>query len=383
MSRLAWKLLVWMRNGWLALGLALAFVAGLELAARVALPLAGGAPEAELPPGAPPVHDVGTPTVQVWRPYVYWRTRPLADPVMNIDADGIRSTWNPDVDPARALRVFMFGASTLRGHRVRDEFTIPSWTSKLLDASTGVPVVVRNFGQLGYVSTQDLISLALELQRANAPDVAVFYNGTVDVESAYDQQVAGIPRYEYLRRDAFQDFERAALVRLARRSSLLELGLRFVPGFSWGVAGIWRRPSLAELDALADAIVRVYAGNLRVGEALAAGSGFEVLHFWQPTIWSRAELSPYEHAVVTADARRNPLRGELFRAVWERVAAHPELARHPRFHDLRDALDGAGDPPLWDATHTTEAGNERIARRIAEELRGAIERRWAARRSGA
>jgi hypothetical protein len=87
--------------------------------------------------------------------------------------------------------------------------------------------------------------------------------------------------------------------------------------------------------------------------------------------------------VVGADARRSPLRGELFRAVWERVAAHPELARNPRFHDLRDALDGDGDPPLWDATHTTEAGNERIARRVAEHLRGVVERRWAARRAGA
>ena len=381
MSRLAWKLLLLIRNGWVALGVLLVFLAGLELSARVALRLGGG--EAELPPEAPPVHQPRTPTVQVWRPYVYWRTRELADPAMNIDADGLRRGWNPDVDPARAVRVFMFGASTLRGHGVRDDFTIPSYTSKLLAASTDVPVVVINFGQLGYVSTQDLIALLLEVQRQNAPDVAVFYNGTVDVESAYDQQTAGIPRYEYLRRDAFQDFGRATAIRLARRSSLVELLLRFVPGWSWGVPGVWQPPSQARLAALADEIVRVYAQNVRVAEGLGAGLGFEVVHFWQPMVWSRATPSAYESAVVEVEARRNPLRGELFRAVWERVAADPELTRNPRFHDLRDALEADGGVPLWDATHTTEAGNERIARRVVEHLRGVVERRWAARRAGA
>jgi lysophospholipase L1-like esterase len=321
--------------------------------------------------------------MQLWRPYVYWRTSRLEDPVMNIDADGLRRTWNPDVDPSRAVRVFMFGASTLRGHGVRDEFTIPSYTSKLLAASTDVPVVVHNFGQLGYVSTQDLIALLLEIQRANPPDVAVFYNGTLDVESGYDQQTAGIPRYEYLRRDPAQDFERAAALRLVRRSSLAEIVLRFVPGWSWGVPGIWHPPSQRELEALADAIVSVYAHNVRIAEALADGAGFEVVHFWQPMIWSRADLSAYERAVVEADARRSPLRAELFRAVWERVATHPELTRDPRFVDLRDALDGEGEPTLWDPMHTTEAGNERIARRVAEHLRGVVERRWTARRAGA
>lgn len=380
MSHLALALLRLLRNGWIAVGVLLAFAAGLEGTARLAQRLSP-TPADDLPAGAPPVHHPSTWTTQIWRPYVYWRTRAVADPAMNIDADGIRSTWNPPVDPSSAVRVFMFGASTLRGHGVHDEFTIPSHTSKVLSAATEVPVRVYNFGQLGYVSTQDLLTLALELQRGNVPDVAVFYNGTVDVESAYDQQIAGIPRYEYLRRDAFQDFERAVAIRFARRSALVDLALRFVPDFSWGVPGVWRRPSPAELEALADAVVRVYAGNVRVAEALADGWGFEVLHLWQPMIWSRAELSPYERAVVAADARRNPMRGDLFRAVWARVAAAPELTGDPRFLDLRDALDGGGEAPLWDATHATEAGNERVARRIAERLRDVVERRYASRGS--
>jgi len=35
-----------------------------------------------------------------------------------------------------------------------------------------VPVIVANFGQMGYVSTQDLITLLVELQRGDVPDVA-------------------------------------------------------------------------------------------------------------------------------------------------------------------------------------------------------------------
>ena len=206
MSRLAWKLLSLVKMGWLMVGLFLVFAILLELVAAVSLRLVGGGPP-ELPPGAPRLYEeLGSPG-QEWRPYVYWRTRPYSGRHLNIDADGLRRTWNPAPGDTDAMRVFMFGASTLLGFKVRDDYTTPSFVAKIMARECEVPVVVSNFGQLGYVSTQDLIALLLELQRGNVPGVAVFYNGTVDVESSYDTQVAGLPRWEYLRRDAFQNFK--------------------------------------------------------------------------------------------------------------------------------------------------------------------------------
>lgn len=375
MSRLAWKLLSLVKMGWLMVGLFLVFAILLELVAAVSLRLVGGGPP-ELPPGAPRLYEeLGSPG-QEWRPYVYWRTRPYSGRHLNIDADGLRRTWNPAPGDTDAMRVFMFGASTLLGFKVRDDYTTPSFVAKIMARECEVPVVVSNFGQLGYVSTQDLIALLLELQRGNVPGVAVFYNGTVDVESSYDTQVAGRPRWEYLRRDAFQNFKQAALVRLGRRSSLVELGLRYVDGWNWAVPGIWTPPSSEEaFRQLAEETLRVYASNVKLALALGKSMGFDVLYFWQPVVWSKKSPTPYERSVIAASERKHPLRGALFREVYAQAAEHAELQANEHFHDIRDALDGAQDPPIWDATHTTESGNERIAERIAEPLCAIVERR--------
>jgi len=381
MSRLAWKLLSLVKMGWLIVGLLLVFAVLLELAAAVSLRLVAGG-SMELPPGAPRLYEDENPTGQEWRPYVYWRTQAHSGRYMNVDADGLRRTWNPAPGDADAMRVFMFGASTLLGFKVRDDYTVPSFVAKVLARECEVPVVVSNFGQLGYVSTQDLIALLLELQRGNVPEVAVFYNGTLDVDSSYDTQVAGLPRWEYLRRDAFQNFKQAVLVRLGHRSSLVELGLRYVPGWNWAVMGILKPPSLDEaFRQLAEETLRIYASNVKLAGALGKSLGFDVMAFWQPVVWSKKSPTPYERSVIAAAERKNPLRGALFREVYAQVAEHPELQANEHFHDIRNALDGAQDPPLLDATHTTEAGNARIAERIAAPLCAVVEQRRTRSRS--
>jgi lysophospholipase L1-like esterase len=376
-----WKLLSLVKWGWLLAGLILLLAVLLELAAALSLRLfARGSPE--LPPGAPPTYELHGPTSAEWRPYIYWRTRARSGPHLNMDADGLRRTWNADPGDADPMRVFMFGASTLLGYKVRDDYTTPSFVAKVLARECEVPVVVTNFGQMGYVSTQDLIALLLELQRGNVPDVAVFYNGTVDIESSYDAQVAGFPRWEHLRRDAFQDFRRAVLVRLARRSSLVELGLLYVDGWNWAIPGVWKPPQSDQaFQRLAEETLRVYASNVKLADGLGKGLGFDVMHFWQPVIWSQRSLSPYERSVVAAAERKNPLRGALFQEVYAQAAQRADLQANEHFHDIRDALDDAQEPPLWDATHTTEAGNERIAERIAAPLCAVLERRSTRSRS--
>ncbi|MGE4650013.1 MAG: hypothetical protein AAEJ53_03915 [Myxococcota bacterium] len=378
MERLFEVLLRWARKGWLVAGGVLIFLLLLELAANLSLRVLGPRGDFDLPSGAPVIwHEQGS-SRQIWRPYVYWRTEARSGPVMNIDADGLRRTWGESGDGRPRLRVFMFGASTLRGYHVRDDFTIPSFVAKLLARELTMPVEVVNFGQLGYVSTQDVIALALEVRRGNVPDVAVFYNGTVDIESTHDGNAPGSPRWEYQRRNAFHDFERALALRIARRSSLAQLVLNYVPGWSWALGDVGSaRESPAVTERLARETLEVYAGNLRLADGLAREYGFDILYFWQPVVWSRDEMTPYEAAVAKVDAHRDPGRAELFREVYRQAALHPELAAHPRFFDLRGAADGAEEPPFWDPTHTTEAGNEWIAEKIAVPLRSVIERRLA------
>jgi len=359
----------------MVVGVALVFLVLLEVAAGLSLRVLGPRGGSDLPPGTPKLWQAGF-SRQIWQPYVYWRTEARSGPIMNIGADGLRQTWKPPGGEEPRLRVFMFGASTLRGHKVRDDFTIPSFVAKILAREFAVPVEVVNFGQLGYVSTQDVIALALEARRCNVPDIAVFYNGTVDVEVAHDGNKAGDPRWEHQRRNAFQNFERALGLRIARRSSLAQLVLQYVPGWSWEFGGIREGLEGPEaLQRLAGEVVEVYAGNLRLADALAEEFGFDVLYFWQPVLWSRSDPTPYERDVEAVDARRDPGRAELFREVYRQVALHPELSDHPRFFDVRSSADGPGEPPFWDPTHSTEAGNQRIAEALAGPIREVVEGR--------
>jgi len=99
-------------------------------------------------------------TQMEWRPYVLWRRRPFSGRLINVDESGLRRTWNPAGSEVGAARIFAFGGSTLWGNGARDEHTIPSYVSRLLN-DAGRPVRVTNFGELGFVSSQNLVSLML------------------------------------------------------------------------------------------------------------------------------------------------------------------------------------------------------------------------------
>ncbi|MER3445854.1 MAG: hypothetical protein C4291_03015 [Candidatus Dadabacteria bacterium] len=78
----------------------------------------------------------------------------------------------------------MFGGSTMWGTEARDDFTIPSILSKKL-WRRGIRCDIVNFSGSGYVSTQEVIALLIELQRGNIPNLVIFYDGINDTYSAY------------------------------------------------------------------------------------------------------------------------------------------------------------------------------------------------------
>src|SRR5438132_9432797 len=105
---------------------------------------------------------------KTWTPYVYWRRRPFAGNYINVNEMGIRRTWNPDVpkgvNGSNHIKIFMFGGSTMWGTGARDDYTISSIVSRSLSKEYGIDVSVTNFGESGYVSTQEVIMLMRELQ---------------------------------------------------------------------------------------------------------------------------------------------------------------------------------------------------------------------------
>jgi lysophospholipase L1-like esterase len=291
-----------------------------------------------------------------WHSYVYWRHKPHQGHYINVDGRGIRASWR-DARPldAKPIRIFVFGGSTMWGTGARDDFTIASQLAKkLADHLNGRPVEVTNFGELGYVSTQELLALELELRRGNVPDAVIFYDGVNDLGAAYQEGEPGIPQNELNRRIDFERPVASFVYGLMRESALLRPIL-------WRIREqVWRsesaKRSAEQEERLARDAVLVYAANLSIIDGLARDFGFRALYFWQPVIFTKRHLTPDEQQ---AAAENGFMRDFFERANGMRRDAG--LLDHPGFHDISGIFDGVEEPIYFDFVHIAEHGNEMVA----------------------
>lgn len=179
-----------LQDGWLILGIVFCLLLGLEVAFRATYlardAIAPSNPSVQTWPAfrratsvlasAPWAEDYAREWDEslktAWHPYVYWRRHPYEGAYVNIDKRGV--TANPVSASHADLTVYAFGGSTMWGTGSRDQGTIASHLSRELNALGLGTVYVENWGESGYVSTQELIELYLLLREDHVPDVAVF-----------------------------------------------------------------------------------------------------------------------------------------------------------------------------------------------------------------
>ncbi len=301
-----------------------------------------------------------------WYPYVYWRTKPYHGKYLNIEEAGVRRTWNSTSSPTPGqLKVFMFGGSTMWGYGARDEFTIPSLVSKKLAARLESGAWVTNFAESGYVSTQEVIALMLELRKGNVPDVVVFFDGVNDTFSAFQNGVAGIPQNESNRVAEFNsptrfNWRQAIIERLA----LYRLGARLLRSRGGSPSTGFARADGRSADALARPVVEVYLANVSIVDAMAQRFGFREIFFWQPTVHTKRHLSQRERQWYGEDERW----GLSFHKVNDAFRERMRTSRLDNVYDLSGVFDEARGTVFIDAWHVTEGGNEKIAELITQTL---------------
>lgn len=367
---------------WLSFGLALILLFAVEVCSAIALSIIDGSSPADPRQAAEAFRDASWATEYfrelraadqvTWQSYVYWRRRPFAGQFINIDANGRRQTYRPaGVAGGKPLKVFVFGGSTVWGTGARDDFTIPSALARHLAAGMSVEVDVTNFGESGYVSTQEVFALERELQRGARPDVVVFYDGVNDTFSALQARVAGLPENETNRIAEFnllQTSRRGELIaewlaRTVRESATVRLTSRVIRKLT---AAASVSPTAVPIDErLADDVVSVYATNVAIVEGLGERYGFAPLFYWQPVVFSKDRLTPYERG--QADALS--YAASSYNAVYARMGTHASLANFTRFHDLSTIFRGDERPMFIDFAHLSEVGNDIIAARVAADIR--------------
>jgi len=308
-----WNLL---RACWLIIGVSLLFLLIAEGCVRIVRRITGADTTHDAVPAAYAAsswyrdftreYDATRP--QRWLSYLYFGRLPsFHGRYVNIDSLGHRVTPQPAIPAIPRARVYFLGGSTMWGTEQRDDHTIPAEASRRLQAlaGPGARIEVTNFGESGYVFTQDVLNLILQLRAGARPDVVVFYDGINDVFATVQAGVAGVPQNESKRAAEFdmgRALDRTGFVRGPRRD-LRAIALLTVAEFKQLALVDWLESMMPKppakpfipADSAARSTVKIYAEQARMVEALSQLYGFTAIYVWQPSFHgTQKQLTPYE-----------------------------------------------------------------------------------------
>ena len=288
-----------------------------------------------------------------WLPYSYWVVAPVDGQFIHVDERGMRHTQTVADAPGLPSLVF-FGGSTIWGEGARDAHTIPSQVSALL-AERDQPAIVRNYGQTGYVSAQDLALFQRQLAMGERPALAVFYQGFNDIYSAYTQGRAGLPMLERQRLD---DAEAGRLLRQGQ--PILRQPSGSLDDVDWRLA--------VSGGGAAEDIIDSWLANRRLIRGAAAEFGVEPLFVWQPALFAKRNLSDFEVRFSRRIERELP----GFLALYAQVdALLRQRAASESWDDLIILSDLFADSDaeiFFDEAHINEIGNSAVAAAIVDEI---------------
>ena len=321
----------------------------------------------------------------VYEPYTIWDRRYHPGDLINIDLEGFRHTTN-NSDAEDALRVWVFGGSTAWGEGAPDDETIPSHLARLMNA-WGVDTTVRNLGERGYVSTQEVVFLYRELQAGRRPDVVVFYDGINAAAAASNwPEVPGSHVSLHRIRDRFQfgevpserrrDFVRSLGIYKASRIVLDRLEAR--------ERSVRLRQDDADIDItprhldanfrfLGGQAVGVWLANRELVMALGDEFGFTTMFVLQPSLWTDGKPLHVsekrilaEHLEIRAMTHIIVTRAEMSAILQERQR---NGALPSNVHDLADVFSKVEEPVYIDYVHTSGLGYRIVAEALHEKLR--------------
>ena len=300
-------------------------------------------------------------------PYSVAQRKPFSGQYVNVDAHGVRRTANPDCSPT-ALRIWMFGGSSLWGMGAKDDETIPSILSAKYSRSVG-PVCVTNFGEDARVSTQEIIQLEIELkQTTNLPNLVLFLDGYGDSYTSYQSGGA----------DTLMNFQQ-----LQQKMETRRTGLEFLKESNTHqmlaklMSGTLKLKKIEDTSAAAGAsrdremvrdahmAAKNYLENKRLLQSLSEWFGFRYYIFWTPVAFlGNKPLDSEERKASESFQLLNPGILQLCRMATDLVLA----AGDKHIINITDVFDHTPDQVYVDYGHTNSIGNLLIAERMLETI---------------
>jgi lysophospholipase L1-like esterase len=300
----------------------------------------GLSPEFEQAPWAAELtHDFGIST-PVYDSILTWRTpAEIRSRYVNID-DHARRSYQADLpDDRKPLEVWFFGSSALFGAFQRQDHTIVSDVVRLAEQD-GIPVAASNFGVIAYSNWQETMLMALLLTERPPPDLIVFYDGMNDFTLYQDVDAPTEPAQQFGDEiEAVLQENHAALAFPVQPGSA-ETGARGTP----------------------ENAARLYNEGVELSHRIAGAYGVEVLHYFQPSIYSLD--TPVDPRVLRVIQQTEESVDTESRR-WDRGRALLD----PRVTDLGAVFDGVEGTIYYDSVHHDEAGAELVAEALYDTLR--------------
>ncbi len=314
-----------------------------------------------------------------YRSYVGWRRESYNGEYITINSDGLRKTINisSSEDAGSAMKVFMFGGSTMWGYGTPDDLTIPSTLGREVK-NKGINCEIINFGQYAYVSTQGVLELMLQLQKGNIPDAVIFYDGVNDTFGAFQSNVPGLPHSEAYREKEFNISEKSDLEIVAAQTAIRKLSIVRALNGVLKKTGLRRdifqpippkyEKPISDRGALAHAVAETYINNIRLVQALSKTYNFACLFYLQPTIFQKQHLTEYERQSIELDFNYPGMK-ELYLDAYASIRQlSASLSDDIAFHDMSLIFSDVHEPIFVDFNHVGEKGNSVIAKRMAEDF---------------
>jgi hypothetical protein len=302
-----------------------------------------------------------------YKAFVVWRDPQFASEMVNIDAEGLRRTYNTDCSPG-AYTIWMFGNSALLGEGSRDWETIPSLLAKRYQES-GHPVCVKNYADRGWVGTQELVELMLALKASPVkPNLVIFYDGVSDTFLPYETTAGDVHgNYEtmqswFTEAHALQNPGFAYLQKTNTYRELLRLATR------WSRLGTSPRSAISPAVASESAqkVFDNYLKNAEIAATLGQRFGFRCAFFVQPTALIDAKPLTAEEEHIRQNAERtNPGIRLLFQNTYGLFRG----IRQPDFFYLGDIFNHHPERLFIGFSHVTPEANEIVAGTIFQDIR--------------
>ncbi|MFZ5452614.1 MAG: hypothetical protein ACOZF2_12230 [Thermodesulfobacteriota bacterium] len=297
--------------------------------------------------------------------FLGWTDKPYHGLYVNEDVQTGRKTWNPETPKGQKLaQVYFFGGSAAWGLGARDNYTIPSYLSRMLNKH-GARFQVFNYSVPGYTFMQGILHLILLLKEGHSPRYVIFYDGFNEIYAAHQHGIAGTVHNQFMTKEKlklkYRDIIWKGITEAIRKYCMI---YKAINGLYLSISKEPKYLEIAEkysddqLRSLSRDIVDDYKKSIKVLDQLSKAYEFKYICFWQPSILTERHLMKEESNI---DIRAED---KAFKKLCIYTDEYLQKENIPHFYLLTHIFDKRSESVYVDVAHISEKGNEIIANNI-------------------